>query len=127
MELQNKARAFWDAVAAQKHVLAKSKASGESDRLQGAENALPFGVWLITVAGGWANPEQRGGAVCCANLDIAARKLIEGSHRLAVESEIRAFLENSKREYSKLKAIDDAREGRRTITIEALPAEATTK
>ena len=116
-ELQNKNRMFWNEVESQKQNLIRMKASGELDRLQGAEFAVPFGAWLCSLPGGWDAPDVVAGRVFCVNANLVSKNLVEKTHRLATENEIREFTRASRASYAALKAEEDLRSGKSHITV----------
>jgi hypothetical protein len=126
-EQQSRIRLEYEAKGREKDNLTKMKASGEMDVLQGREFAVPFGTWLCSLPGKWDQPDAVAGRICCTSFHNASRVLVNGTHRLATESEIRVFMETSKREYAALKAEEDLRDGRKTVVIEAQPASVVNK
>jgi hypothetical protein len=114
---------FWNEVKTQKQKLIQMKASGELDRLQDAEYAVPFGAWPCSLPGGWDAPDVVAGRITCVNFDIVAKTLVQKTHRLATEAEIREFTRASRASYDALRREEELRSGKDRITVvEPLPA-----
>ncbi len=128
-ESQHKLRIFWGLVESKVQELRSMQASGELAKLQGSEYATTGAAWLTSEKPNWDDREARGGVVTgIYNFSLVGRRLIESTHRLSTETEVREFMTRTRREYAALKAEEDLRDGKtRVAVIEALPPTAAKK
>jgi hypothetical protein len=88
------------------------------DKVNETVQRLPLEVWLMSLEN--QDKGTKAGAVSVAPRDIAARRIVEATHRIATEAEIAGYQEAEAKRLEKDRIRENRRDPRRVILPEHL-------